>query len=96
MIEVDAALAIVVLIILFGTLFGLIWWARGAAPYDDGMGRSYANYLPEPMEDEGWAEPPPRTKAPWERSAEPAIPVEPEPQPARRRPRDRVPGDDDG
>jgi hypothetical protein len=66
-IDVDAALAIVVVIILFGTLFTLIWWAKGAPPYDDGVGGQWADYLPEPLEDEGWAEPPPRTKPPWER-----------------------------
>ena len=66
MIDVDAAVAIVVLIILFGTLFGIILWTRDAPPYDDGVGGQWADYLPEPLEDEGWAEPPPRTKPPWE------------------------------
>ena len=67
MINVDAAVAWVVIIILFGTLFGIIWWTKDAPPYDDGVGGQWADYLPEPLEDEGWAEPPPRTKPPWER-----------------------------
>jgi hypothetical protein len=65
-IDVDAAVAIVVLIILFGTLLGIILWTRDAPPYDDGVGGQWADYLPEPLEDEGWAKPPPRTKPPWE------------------------------
>ena len=67
MINVDAAVAWVVIIILFGTLFGIIWWTKDAPPYDDGVGGQWADYLPEPLEDEGWVEPPPRTKPPWER-----------------------------
>jgi len=66
-INVDAAVAWLVLIILFGTLFAIIWWTKDAPPYDDGVGGQWADYLPEPLEDEGWAEPPPRTKPPWER-----------------------------
>ena len=69
MINVDAAVAWVVIIILFGTLFGIIWWTKDAPPYDDGVGGQWADYLPEPLEDEGWVEPPPRTKPPWERDA---------------------------
>jgi hypothetical protein len=71
-INVDAAVAWAVLIILFGTLFGIIWWTKDAPPYDDGVGGQWADYLPEPLEDEGWAEPPPRTKPPWERDEPPA------------------------
>ena len=67
MINVDAAVAWLVLIILFGTLFAIIWWTKDAPPYDDGVGGQWADYLPEPLEDEGWAEPPPRTKPSWER-----------------------------
>jgi hypothetical protein len=63
----------VIVVVLFATLLGLIFWARGGSPYDDGAGASYAAYLPEPMDDEGWAEPPPRTKPPWERDREPTI-----------------------
>jgi hypothetical protein len=66
-INVDAAVAWLVLITLFGTLFAIIWWTKDAPPYDDGVGGQWADYLPEPLEDEGWAEPPPLTKPPWER-----------------------------
>jgi hypothetical protein len=72
-ISVEAAFALVIVVVLFATLLGLIFWARGGSPYDDGAGASYAAYLPEPMDDEGWAEPPPRTKPPWERDREPTI-----------------------
>jgi hypothetical protein len=71
-INVDAAVAWLVLIILFGTLFGIIWWTKDAPPYDDGVGGQWADYLPEPLEDEGWAEPPPPTKPPWERDVAPS------------------------
>ena len=71
MIEVDAAVAILVLVILFGTLFGLVYWARGAAPFDDGTGRDLGELLGG---DEGWAPPPPRTPPPWERR-EPSEPL---------------------
>jgi hypothetical protein len=71
-INVDAAVAWAVIIILFGTLFAIIWWTKDAPPYDDGVGGQWADYLPEPLEDEGWAEPPPRTKPPWERDEPPA------------------------
>ena len=64
MIEVDAAVALLVLVVLFGTLFGLVYWARGAAPFDDGTGRDVGELLGG---DEGWAPPPPRTPPPWDR-----------------------------
>src|SRR3954453_2660075 len=73
MINVNAAVAIVVLVILFGPLSGILWWTKAAPPQDDGVGGQWADYLPEPLEDEGWVEPPPRTKPPWERD-EPATP----------------------
>jgi len=94
-IDVDAAVAIVVVIVLFGTLLTLIWWAKGAPPYDDGVGSQWADYLPEPLEDEGWAEPPPRTKPPWERD-EPSSSEGEDVQPASAADADQAAGGPDG
>ncbi len=44
----DAWVALAVLVILFGTLGGPIWWARSAPPYDDGMGGDHVSYVKEP------------------------------------------------
>jgi hypothetical protein len=44
----DAWVALAVLAILFGTLGGLIWWARSAPPHDDGMGGDFITYVKEP------------------------------------------------
>jgi hypothetical protein len=58
-IPLDVVLALVVLVLLFGTIIGLVYWARGAPPHDDGTGGLYRDYLPRPVDDEaeGWAEP---------------------------------------
>ena len=51
-------LAALVLVVLFGILFGLVLWARGGAPHDDGTGSMYRDYLPDPADDDVWAAPP--------------------------------------
>jgi hypothetical protein len=44
----DALVALAVLVIMFGLLFGIILWARGAPVYDDGRAADYVTYVPEP------------------------------------------------
>ena len=67
MIPQDVLLAVIVLVLLFGTIIGLVSWARGGAPHDDGTGSGYRAYLPPSAdEDETWVAPPMRlpTKLP--------------------------------
>jgi hypothetical protein len=57
----DVLLALIVLVLLFGTIIGLVTWARGAAPHDDGTGGAYRDFLQRHAGDEeaeGWAAPP--------------------------------------
>lgn len=44
----DALVALAVLVIMFGLLFGIILWARGAPAYDDGRAADHVTYVPEP------------------------------------------------
>jgi hypothetical protein len=59
----DVLLAAIVLVLLFGTILWLVYWARGAAPHDDGTGGVYRGYLTPADDDEqaeGWEAPPTR------------------------------------
>ena len=61
MIPQDVLLALIVLVLLFGTIIWLVSWARGGAPHDDGTGMSYRAYLPpSDEEDQTWVAPPTR------------------------------------
>jgi hypothetical protein len=54
----DVLLALIVLVVLFGTIIGLVKWARGAPPHVDGTGGLYRGYLqPAEDEEEGWEAP---------------------------------------
>ena len=45
----DLLIAMAVLIVLVMVIVGVVRWARGGAPYDDGTAPMFVPYVPEPV-----------------------------------------------
>jgi hypothetical protein len=82
----DVVVALVVVVILFALLILVIRWARGGAPYDDGLGEGWVEYAPEPDD--------PATLPADLRPGDPPPPARQEGRPAHGAPGTGPPGDE--